>query len=166
MRSKLKYALLFFVFFAGCNSDQYTKFLAKSKLKDQPPMILHRDVLELCYAENTGVAFSILYDLTPSLRRPLLIGVPLVAVIAIGYFIWQFRTRRFFLLLPLLFIISGAAGNLFDRIRCGYVIDFIHFHFRDVFDWPVFNVADVLLWIGVILLLIQIFFLRSHLLST
>lgn len=166
MKTKLKYALIFFVFFAGCNSDQYTKYLAKAKLKDKSPLVVFSDYLELCYAENTGAAFSILYDLTPSLRRPLLIGVPLAAVLAVGYFIWCFRRRRFFLLLPLSFIIAGATGNLLDRIRYGYVIDFIHFHIMDVFHWPVFNVADILLWIGTILLLVQIFFLRSHLLST
>lgn len=53
-------------------------------------------------------------------------------------------------------MISGALGNLIDRIRYGYVIDFIHVHIRDVFSWPVFNVADILIVAGIGLLLLQL----------
>ena len=65
-------------------------------------------------------------------------------------------------LLPYLIILGGAVGNLIDRIRYGYVVDFIYFHIRDRFSWPIFNVADILLSVGVGLLLIQLFFLKGE----
>ena len=54
------------------------------------------------------------------------------------------------------FIIGGAAGNLYDRIFYGYVIDFIEFHYENLY-WPIFNFADVAISIGVILLLYNMF---------
>jgi signal peptidase II len=51
--------------------------------------------------------------------------------------------------------VSGAVGNLFDRVRHGYVVDFIRFHVHDKFEWPTFNVADITIVIGVGLLLLD-----------
>jgi signal peptidase II len=52
-------------------------------------------------------------------------------------------------------IASGALGNLVDRFRLGYVVDFVRFHLRDGFSWPTFNVADITITVGVGLLLIE-----------
>jgi signal peptidase II len=52
-------------------------------------------------------------------------------------------------------IVSGALGNMIDRVRLGYVIDFIHFHIHDSFEWPTFNVADSTITVGVALLLLD-----------
>jgi len=54
-------------------------------------------------------------------------------------------------------ILSGALGNLSERIMRGYVIDFIHLHYYDRFSWPIFNVADILITFGGILLALLIF---------
>jgi signal peptidase II len=51
--------------------------------------------------------------------------------------------------------VSGALGNMVDRVRLGYVVDFIHFHVYDSFEWPTFNVADSTITIGVALLLLD-----------
>jgi signal peptidase II len=52
-------------------------------------------------------------------------------------------------------IASGALGNLIDRFRLGYVVDFIRFHLRDAFVWPTFNIADSTITVGVLLLVIE-----------
>ena len=162
MKTILKYALLLLVFMAGCNSDQYTKYLARESLKHNPPFVILTDYVELCYTENTGAAFSLLSHLTPTLRQPLLICVPLLTILFIAYLIWHFRSKPLYILLPLLLILSGATGNLIDRLRYGYVVDFIHLHVRDVFHWHIFNVADVLILIGSGIFLFQYVFCRNN----
>ena len=58
--------------------------------------------------------------------------------------------------MPFSFVLAGALGNLYDRIYYGYVIDFIEFYYED-FSWPIFNVADIAISIGIILLLYNMF---------
>jgi signal peptidase II len=119
-----------------------------------PPVVLVDDYLELRYAENCGAAFGVL-DRGPSWLRIALFGPAAIAA-TVGL-MWLFVTgyggRLFALSVPL--IASGALGNLVDRLRLGYVIDFIRFHIHDSFVWPTFNVADSTITVGVALLLIE-----------
>ncbi len=118
------------------------------------------DVLELEYAENCGAAFGLLRQ-APTLVRRLVFGIAAVAATIV--LLWMFIQGRggpyFAISVPL--VISGAIGNFFDRFLYGYVVDFIHFHYEhpilwmDRFDYPTFNVADIAITIGVILLLID-----------
>lgn len=161
MRSKLKYTLIIVVFLAGCNSDQLTKHIARKSLKNNQPLVVLRGFVDLCYAENTGMAFSLLSNLSPSLRKSLLVSAPLLITIFFSYFIWRFRVRPFTALLPFILIVSGASGNLLDRMRYGHVVDFIYLHVRDVFHWHIFNIADVLIFVGGLLLILQYGFKRN-----
>lgn len=119
-----------------------------------PPVVLVKDYLELRYAENCGAAFGVL-DRGPAWMRLALFGP--AALAATFGLLWLFVTgyggRLFAISVPL--IASGALGNLVDRFRLGYVIDFIRFHVHDAFVWPTFNVADSTITIGVALLLIE-----------
>ena len=118
------------------------------------------DVLELEYAENCGAAFGLLRQ-APTIVRRLVFGVAAVAATIV--LLWMFIQGRggpyFAVSVPL--VISGAIGNFFDRFLYGYVVDFIHFHYEhpilwmDRFDYPTFNVADIAITIGVILLLVD-----------
>ena len=155
MKSKLKYTLIFFIVLAGCNLDQATKHIARESLKDSPPLILFRGFVDFCYAENRGMAFSLLSNLNPPLRKVLAIFVPLLITVCFSCFILRYRAKHFTSLLPFALILSGAAGNLLDRIRYGYVIDFVHFHVHDILHWPIFNMADVLVFMGGLLLVLQ-----------
>lgn len=119
-----------------------------------PPHVLIEDYLELRYAENCGAAFGVL-DRGPSWMRLALFGPAAVAA-TLGLF-WLFVTgyggALFAWSVPL--IASGALGNLLDRLRFGYVVDFIRFHIHDAFVWPTFNIADSTITVGVVLLLIE-----------
>jgi signal peptidase II len=119
-----------------------------------PAVVLVPGYLELRYAENCGAAFGVL-DRGPAWMRLALFG-PAALAATVGL-LWLFVTgyggRLFAISVPL--IASGALGNLVDRFRLGYVIDFIRFHIRDSFVWPTFNVADSTITIGVALLLIE-----------
>ena len=132
--------------------DQYTKYLAVTHLKDGPAFVLIDNVFELNYLENRGAAFGLLQN-----RQ---IFFVCVAILIFAFILYCYvripKTGRY---LPLrlcgIFIVAGAAGNLIDRIRLGYVVDF--FYFR-LIDFPVFNVADIYVTVSFAVLLILIFF--------
>ncbi|MFW6066695.1 MAG: signal peptidase II [Myxococcota bacterium] len=110
--------------------------------------------LELRYAENCGAAFGLMRE-APGLVRRVVFGV--AAVLASAALLWMFWRGRggpmFAWSVP--FIVSGAIGNLVDRARLGYVVDFIRFHVHDSWEWPTFNVADAAITVGVVLLLLD-----------
>lgn len=106
------------------------------------------------YVENPGAAFGFLADQEAWLRLPLFITITIVAT---GFICWMFhqttpeqRLMRF----TLGIILGGAIGNFIDRIRLGYVIDFIDWHWYQN-NWPTFNIADSAISVGVVLLVIE-----------
>ncbi|HEY7021747.1 MAG TPA: signal peptidase II [Ktedonobacterales bacterium] len=111
------------------------------------PIPLLGPFLELAYVQNSGVAFSLL---SSDSIKFLFIAL---AIAVIGYLYWRNRENGS-LLLKFSFglVVGGAIGNLIDRFRLGYVIDFIHFHIPGVFEFAVFNIADSAISIGVVLL--------------
>ena len=162
MKHIANWILLAAVLLAGCNSDLYTKKLATESLKGKPKVSIISGYLDLTYTENKAAGFSLFRQLQSDIRKPLLITMQLLASIALCVFIFVLRKKSLFTLLPYLVILSGALGNLTDRVRNGYVVDFIYFHIKDQFSWPIFNVADILIVIGVGLALIQVFLQRPE----
>ena len=108
----------------------------------------------LTYVRNTGAAFGILRELSPTLRLPLFVVVTVAAVGALASYLRQVHDHESWVALALGGILGGAAGNLVDRLRYGEVVDFLHLHYRG-FDWPMFNVADSAITVGVALLLLH-----------
>ncbi|MBF0098480.1 MAG: signal peptidase II [Magnetococcales bacterium] len=130
-------------------ADQLSKGWASSSLANQEWTLLP-GFADFTLAHNLGAAFSLFADLAPAWRSVILIGVAAVAIVFITVLLWQAQQRREGLALGL--ILGGAAGNLLDRIRLGYVVDFIHLHWHDL-SWPIFNLADIAINLGVALLL-------------
>lgn len=133
-------------------ADQYTKLLAISHLKGQAPFVIIRNVLELSYLENTGAAFSSFEG-----KQVFLICLTTLVIFLLA---WKYITlpaeRRFTLMrLCILLILSGAGGNLLDRMTRHYVVDFIYFV---PINFPKFNVADIYITCGVALLAALLFF--------
>ena len=127
-------------------ADQITKRLAEGRLRDQRSVPVVDDILRLTYVENRGAAFGLLQDQTMFF---VLVGILVIGVIAASY---RYLPRSGFLLhLALGLQLGGAIGNLIDRVRQGYVVDFVDFGYRANW-WPVFNVADSAIVIGVALL--------------
>jgi signal peptidase II len=126
--------------------DQLTKRLAEDRLRGQRSVPLIDDILRLTYVENRGAAFGLLQDQTAFF---VFVGIVVIGVIAASY---RYLPRSGFLLhLALGLQLGGAIGNLLDRVRQGYVVDFVDFGYRSNW-WPVFNVADSAIVIGVALL--------------
>ncbi len=128
--------------------DQYSKFLVSLKLATGESIPVIKDILHITFVRNTGAAFGLFKNSTI-----IFILISVAAVVVISGFILRSIQRGDFSLrvlfnAGLVLILSGAMGNLIDRLRFGYVIDFI-----DVRIWPVFNIADTSITIGTIFLL-------------
>lgn len=161
MKLFLKLIFLGSILMAGCHSDVYTKQLAVENLKDQTYIPLVSGYLDLRYTENTGIAFSFFESLSEDIRKPLLVGMQSISTLFLIGILIAFRKRSTLTLFPFILILAGAIGNLFDRIQYGYVVDFIHFHLEEWFSWPVFNLADVWISVGMGIILLQIILNRD-----
>jgi signal peptidase II len=104
--------------------------------------------LDLVYFENTGGLFGLFHGHTQ-----VFIGLGIASVIAILVFLHYFPPSTTLGVLSFALILGGAAGNLIDRIRLGYVIDFLRMHVQQAFFWPAFNVADAALTVGILVLI-------------
>ncbi len=114
-------------------------------------------VLDITCMHNVGAAFSFLASAS-GWQRWLFIG--LAGAVSIGIIIWLFRLPRgahALLAAGLALVLGGALGNVIDRIRLGYVIDFIHFHWDRAY-FPAFNVADSAITVGAACLLLDALF--------
>lgn len=132
--------------------DQWTKYLAVHHLKEQEDIALIPNVLYLHYLENRGAAFGLFQN------QFLFFGImTLIVLAAVIYVLWKLPDeRRYLPIKGVCFLItSGALGNLFDRLRLNYVVDFIYF---SPIDFPVFNVADIYVVVSMILFMLLILF--------
>jgi signal peptidase II len=131
----------------GC--DHATKHLAETSLRGQPPVVLVSDVLDLRYTQNRDIAFSLLRHVPEGVRRPLIFVGATAGLGLVAFLFWQRRRAGWQERLGYAIVLAGALGNLTDRMARGYVVDFVHLH-----HWPVFNVADICVVVGVGLLLL------------
>ena len=131
-------------------ADQLTKWLAVTYLT------LHVEwnllpFLNLTLVHNTGAAFGFLSD-APGWQNLLFIGVAIGASVVILVLVRGLRASDFRIAISLSLILGGALGNVVDRLRAGYVIDFIDV-FYGHWHWPAFNIADSAISIGAIVLI-------------
>lgn len=117
--------------------DQLTKYLALHYLKEDHDIVLIKDVFELHYLENRGAAFGMLQN-----QKIFFIFIAFVILAAICYVIYRMPDKRKYTIFHvfLVMIASGAVGNMIDRFRFDYVIDFLYFK---LINFPIFNVADI-----------------------
>lgn len=132
--------------------DQFGKYLAVTKLKNQKPYIIMQDVFELHYLENKGAAFGLLQNQKIFF---VLIGCVFV-IIAISALIYIPTMKKYTALRACILLIAiGAIGNIIDRIRLNYVIDFLYFKY---INFPIFNIADIYVTVGTVMLILLIMF--------
>ncbi len=132
--------------------DQLTKYLAVIHLKDQPAIPLIKGVLELQYLENRGAAFGILQN-----QKVILLIVSVLFIGVILFFLNKVPDTSRYTILHVLAaaVIAGGVGNMIDRFRQGYVVDFIYFA---LIDFPIFNVADIYVVTATILVFVLLLF--------
>lgn len=136
------------IIIVGIVLDRITKIYAVNHFISNP---YSTSLINLTYLENRGAAFGILQD-----KRILFVILTIAIVLyLLYYFITNLKSNSLALNIAFSLIISGALGNFYDRLFQGYVVDFIEFAFV---DFPVFNIADILVTVGCGLLIIYILF--------
>jgi signal peptidase II len=136
--------------------DRITKHIIMHSLPGAPRVVVP-GFLRITHVENTGAAFSMFAEsATPSAVRHGLILFSIFAVIIVFAMLWRVARSLTLTSVALALILGGAIGNLYDRIRYHYVVDFIEVHIHH-YHWPDFNVADSCIVIGACLLMIEIF---------
>jgi len=135
--------------------DQFTKMLVDRLMNLHESRLLVDGILRLTYVQNRGAAFGILSEADLPYQSLLFAVVSLAALGAIAAYAWRLPARSRLPQTALALIMGGALGNLLDRARLGYVIDFVDAYWG-VHHWPAFNVADSAISIGVVLLVIDI----------
>ncbi|MGK3983510.1 signal peptidase II [Sorangium sp. So ce136] len=152
-------------------ADLGTKWWAKDRLEPQAltdlataprPLALRKievikDHLNMIFAKNHGGAWGILGDESEAIRRPFFLLISLAAIVFIVSLYRKLHPSQVALRWGLPLVLGGALGNLVDRIRYGYVVDFIQVRFTPEFVWPTFNVADIAIVVGVGLMAIDMF---------
>lgn len=134
--------------------DQLSKLLIQNVVSLQDVEII-RDFFYLTYVRNTGAAWSMFSDMTGVLA--------LVSAVATGVMLWYIVAKKpkGLTLVSVALMAGGAAGNMIDRLFLHYVRDFLHFYIFG-YDFPVFNIADIALCVGVGLLLLSAFLEEDH----
>nr|WP_040663083.1 signal peptidase II [Nitrococcus mobilis] len=140
-------------------ADQATKFLAQTWLAAYQPVPLAA-LLNLTLSYNRGAAFSFLSD-QGGWQRWLFITVAIGVCLFLLRWLAQLQRRERWLAVALGLILGGALGNVIDRLRYGHVVDFIDVHYGR-WHWPAFNVADSAITLGLIGLLLQLWFERRR----
>ena len=135
--------------------DQATKAWAVRRLRLGDDITVIPGFLNFAYAQNTGVAFSMLEDQGNSGRWGLSI-VALIAASLVVYFFWRTPRTDDRILGALALLLAGIAGNVTDRLRLGFVVDFIDVQFGS-WHYPTFNVADSAICVGAGLLILDMF---------
>lgn len=138
----------------GC--DHATKGLAKGELDGGSVHHLVHGILDFRYVENTDIAFNLLRWVPESVRAPALLVFGAVAVVVLATLLLRGPGDPLSRI-ALLLVTAGAIGNYIDRVVRGYVVDFVHLR-----HWPVFNVADVYVTAGYVLLALAFFLSRRH----
>ncbi len=132
----------------GC--DHATKVVARTHLASSDPVTLVPGVLDLRYVQNEDTAFSLTHSLSVA-HKPVLLATCAALGLAATLLLARRRYARAGSRERVAFalVLAGGAGNVVDRVGRGYVVDFIHLN-----HWPVFNVADVFIVVGAIVLLV------------
>jgi signal peptidase II len=150
-----KYLLLLITLLLGISLDQWTKHLVHAKFYWGQSVAIIADFFSLTYVRNSGAAFGLMHRAPAWFRDPFFLIVPSLALIIISVIFHKLRKEQKLTAFALSLILSGAIGNLIDRVRFGFVIDFLDFHWKNSYHFPAFNVADSCVVVGVALLFIQ-----------
>lgn len=153
MNKKVRQFLFFLIgLTVSIGLDQWTKKLAVRHLMGNRPFVIWDGVFELYYSENRGAAFGMMQGKQGFF---FLIAIAVIAVVA--WILFRMPTEKRYLPFTgcLFLLVSGAVGNMIDRLTNGYVVDFLYFK---LIDFPIFNVADCYVVVSTISLILLFFF--------
>ena len=153
---KFGFAIALVIFLA----DQLAKWgvAGPLQLRDIGQIVL-LPIFNLTWTENNGISLG-LFNATTEIGRWMLVAV--TSAIAVAVAVWIGREKARWDQAALGLILGGALGNILDRVRHGYVVDFADLHFGEFRPFLVFNVGDAAISIGVVILLLRAFLMRNE----
>jgi signal peptidase II len=163
---KTKYRLLLIIVPAVFVLDQLTKFATVRWIEFGQRLPAIPGFFDLVYFRNTGAAFGLLSGTDAGFRIPFFYIVAVLAIFLLVLFFRSIRENEKLMPIALSLVFGGIAGNIVDRIRLGYVVDFLSFHignavldfsamgrhFHIDLEWPAFNIADSAITVAMVLL--------------
>jgi len=132
--------------------DQITKAAISSRFSLYESYEVISGILNLVYVINPGAAFGFMAGASAVFRYIFFIGVTLIAIALIIFYLIKYKTGSVMIVTALTLIFAGAVGNLIDRIRFGAVVDFLDVYLG-TWHWPAFNVADSAISVGAVLMI-------------
>lgn len=142
-----KLAILLPILIIGLALDLTSKLLILQSLPLGAQVPLIKGLFNLVHVHNKGAAFGLLSNWSADFARYFFIATTGVVLVVVGYLWWRLPPARWAATLGYSLIITGALGNLIDRVRLGEVVDFLDFYWGR-YHWPAFNVADSLVCVG------------------
>ena len=134
--------------------DQTTKPLVRAKLPLNDSIAVVPGFVSLTHVRNTGAAFGLLNRTDLPFKTALLVGLAVAALVGIAVYATRLPPDQRLARAGLALVLGGAVGNLIDRVRTGYVLDFVDVYWRDYHFWA-FNVADSAITVGVALIVLD-----------
>jgi signal peptidase II len=154
-----KYRLGFAVALVVFALDQLTKWYMTGPLQlREVGQVFLLPIFQFTYTENNGISLGLL-NATTEIGRWMLVG--LTSAIAVGVAVWIGREKNRIDQIALGMVLGGALGNILDRSRHGYVVDFLDLHFGEFRPFLIFNIGDAAISIAVVILLLRAFLTRK-----
>lgn len=160
----MKYKLIFLLAWSAVliALDQLTKIYIHTHFQLHESMPVLNPIFNLTYVRNFGAAFGFLAESHPTFREIFFLSIPPIAIVIIISILKNVPNTDKWQIFALSSIFAGAIGNYIDRLRFGYVIDFLDFHIQQ-YSWPAFNIADSAIVCGVAILLVLMFLEKKKL---
>lgn len=149
-----KYLILAVVACVIVAADQATKVYIHTHFQLGEIYTVIADIFNITYVRNPGAAWGIFRDSHETFRNIFFLSMPPIALVFIVGILRGIPNDDRVQILALSLIFGGAIGNYIDRLRFGYVIDFIEWHYKDIYSYPAFNVADSAIVVGVTILVL------------
>lgn len=132
-------------------TDRLSKIWAAKNLMNGNDVVIVKNIFSFSYLENRGAAWGIFQG-----KVNFLLIMTVIIVIGIIFYLIKYKPKGKIMRIGLSLIIGGAIGNMYDRGIYKYVVDFIYFHWGDIYSFPTFNVADMSVVVGTILLVLSL----------
>ncbi len=152
MTLQMRYLYLLLISGGLVALDQATKIFIHTNFRLSESIEVIPQYFQITYVRNLGAAFGILASAPEEFRTAFFLTLPPLAMILILLIMRSTPAHERLQIFALCSIFGGAVGNYIDRLRFGYVVDFLDFHWQHQYSWPAFNVADISIVVGVSIL--------------
>ena len=157
LNNKVRHILITLIVLLSISIDQISKIWVRNNFESYNETSIIGDIFTLIKVENTGAFLGMGSELSETLRILLLIVLPIIVLISITIYTYIDKTLDKISIIGFSLIIGGGIGNIFDRIVYGSVTDFLYLDFGGIFKTGIFNIADLSVTTGMILILISSF---------